>query len=82
MIETTLRDLTESVVREKVGGTKGANNVLVRLAKAEADCVAELLNGVPPEGGNASRKMLEKVLATAFQSGAIHATKFVDQADF
>jgi hypothetical protein len=82
MIETGLRELTESVVREKVGGTKGANNVLQRLALAEADCVADLLNGVPTEGGSASRAMLQKVIATAFQSGAIHATKFVDQADF
>lgn len=82
MIETSLRDITESVIREKVGGTRGANGVLARLAKAEADCVAELLNGVPPEGGSASRKMLEKVVATAFQSGAVHATRFVEQADF
>lgn len=82
MTDTSLREITESVIREKVGGTKGANNVLARLARAEADCIAELLNGVPPEGGSANRKMLEKVVATAFQSGAIHATQFVEQADF
>jgi hypothetical protein len=82
MIETSLRDITERLIRDKVVGAKGANNVLARLAKAEADCVADLLKGVPEAGGAASRKMLEKVVATAFQSGAIHATRFVEHADF
>ncbi len=82
MFETPLREMTENMVREKVGGAKGANNVLTRLAKAEADCLDELLNGVPSEGGNVSRKTFERVIATAFQSGALHATRFVEQADF
>ncbi len=82
MIQTPLSEMTESMVREKVGGTKGANIVLARLASAEADCVSGLLNGVPSEGGTVTRKTFERVIATAFQSGALHATRFVEQADF
>ena len=81
MIQTRMLDLLEDHVRARVGGERGAGLVLSRLTNAERDCVAELHNGVPPEGGSASRKMLEQVVATAFQSGVFHATKFVEPSE-
>lgn len=42
------------------------------MVSAEEDvAVAELLDGVPPEGGSASRKMLDALLRTAFNGGHV-----------
>lgn len=41
----------------------------------ENDCVAKLLNGIPTEGGSATKRNFEMLIRMAFQGGLVAATR-------
>lgn len=74
-------EIMEGAVERQVGGKLGTRKVLAELAEYERDCVDDLLNGCPQEGGNVSRGMLEKLISTAFVSGVLHAANSIAKSD-